>query len=135
MVISVIRMKHINYKNIQCKLHEKYDILEFSLQENKVESAEDFIIKLTLFNELVGFKEPNYVLFNKQHMNLPISKFLHEFAHKQIINSLFKEFSVKEVFFLSCDKDHEMFKQIEKVDKISAFTNINDLYKYIEKNN
>ncbi len=121
------------YKQIKYNNYTDISLVEFDLHENEIHKIEDFILKVSEFIELVGHKEPNYVLFNKQKKDFEISKEFHKFTHKLILDTIFS-YRVREVFFLVNEQRYEKYVNILRP-HIFAFKEINDVFKHIENNN
>jgi len=108
-------------------------MLEFDLYENEINGTECFILKISEFLEIVGYKRPKYVLFNKQTNDFEIDKELYNFAHKHVFDVL-NEYAVNETFFLVNAQRYEKYQNFSRPN-ILAFKEKSDILKYFENKN
>lgn len=125
-------MKTLKYKSIIVGEYDEYNLLELNLSNNHIFNSEDFILKVTDFIELAGFKTPDYVVFNKRARDFEIKKSLHKFAHQQIIDSLF-DFGVKKVFFVVTDERYLLYKEQISRKNIFPFKSMDEIFSYLKK--
>lgn len=119
------------YKDISYINHEKYSMYEINLSENHIDSSAVFIEKVSLFVELINIKKPEFAIFNKRNEDFEISKAIYSFAHKQIIDSIFKS-GVRAVFFLVTDERYGLYKDNINRENIYAFKSYEDIFNFIE---
>lgn len=120
------------YKDISYINHEEHSLLEIILSENNINDSATFIERISLFAELVNFKKPEFVLFNKRSEDFEINKAIYNFAHNQILDSIFKS-GVRAVFFLVTDERYELYKNSINRENVFAFKSYEGIFKFIEE--
>jgi len=121
------------YKQIVYLHYSDISLFEFDLHQNEIFEMEDFILKISIFLELVGFKKPKYVLINNQLKDFEVDKDLYKFSHNLVFDTIF-HYGVTELFFLFNNKRFEKYKNISLLN-IKTFNKRAEIFKYIEKHN
>ena len=121
------------YKQIIYHDFPEISMMEFDLYENEINGTESFILKISELLEIVGYKRPKYVLFNKQANDFEIDKDLYNFAHKHVFDVL-NGYAVKETFFLVNNERYEKYQKMSRPN-VLAFKEKSDILRYIENKN
>ena len=118
------------YKQIKYQNYSNISLIEFDLLENEIFEMEDFVVKISQFTELIGHKQPKYVLFNKRLNDFEVDSDFYKFSHIHVLKIIF-EYGVSEIFFLVNDERYQKYKNIS-IPNIFAFKEMTDLIAHIK---
>jgi hypothetical protein len=114
--------KTMNYKEIEYNFDEARSIIEIDLAGNKIIDGPGFIKTISLFIELVEYKNPRFVIFNNSVSQYEIACKLSHFLAHNVIHPM-KELGVKKIFYLCPEK---MPAEIDNVIRVSSNVEIED---------
>ena len=118
------------YKNI-CISEIDEDILVFNLSQSNLQDEELLIIGLAQFIELVEYKRPTYVIFDKRETQLRLLDTLQDYLKHNGVDELLIS-GVKKLYFVVTK---ERFQELDSkigYRGIEAFTDFNECLAKIE---
>ncbi|MBN2747486.1 MAG: hypothetical protein JXR34_12230 [Bacteroidales bacterium] len=118
----------MEYKGISYQEDQDLNLGILKLSENNIVSDFDFVLKVSIFVELVGFKRYKYVLFKKRDQDFEIGSRLYDITQNLIVKTLFY-YGVKGIYFLVNEERYKKYQSLPE--KVYAFQNMEEIVEHI----
>lgn len=118
------------YKNIVYKAYDKISMFEFDFYNNNIHSREEYIYKMSIFRELIGYVKLNYILVNKKNNEFLIDGTLLKFTNHILLDRIDQDYGVKNIFILLKEDEYNRCRK-NTINKALVYKNRNDIFRHI----
>ena len=122
-------MDYYFYKNIVYRIYCKFELLEFDFFKNNICSQKDYIIKMSVLSELIGYKRPHYVLIDKRNNDFTMNNKLYEF-NRNLLKRSNIDYGVKNIFILVPNNKYAICRRLNLIDTM-VFKHFESIIEYI----